>query len=142
MPEAEGEFEDSDVDEGDFGVETWTNRQETSQEKMRMRMLLDSFDESQMARYEIYRRVALNKANVKKLASGVLAQTLPQNISVVIAGSGKVFVGEIVERAREVQASRGHTGPLQPEHLREAYTRYQNDGTHFPRKVKTSIAFR
>lgn len=119
--------ESSDVDEADFGMETFVNYQETSAEKTRLKILLDSFDEQQMARYEVFRRAQLNKINIKRLANNILGQSLPQNIAVVIAGSSKIFVGEIVERARQVQRERGQVGSLTPEHLREAYRQYRQE---------------
>ena len=83
----------------------------------------------------------------------VIQQTLGQQVSMpvaqVVAGFSKVFVGEIVEKgitnhvyptiwraalvliltflAREVQARRGDSGPLSPDHLREAYRMYQQE---------------
>jgi transcription initiation factor TFIID subunit 11 len=127
----EEDAEDSDLDEGDFGNATaaaTVTHQETVAEKMRMRRLLESFDEQQMARYEVFRRVGLNKNAVKRLANHVLNQSVTQNVAVVIAGASKVFVGEIVERARAVQKLRGETGPLSPDCLREAYRQYKQTG--------------
>ena len=43
----------------------------------------------------------------------------------MISGVGKIFVGEIVETALDVMAERGEVGPIGPEHLREAFRRYQ-----------------
>jgi transcription initiation factor TFIID subunit 11 len=63
-------------------------------------------------------------------------------VAQVVAGFSKVFVGEMIERgklkalfmgridhplARAVQARRGDTGPLSPDHLREAYVIYQHE---------------
>jgi transcription initiation factor TFIID subunit 11 len=47
----------------------------------------------------------------------------------VISGFAKVFVGEIVEKARDVQMLKGDEGPLQPEHLREAWRLYKEKGS-------------
>jgi transcription initiation factor TFIID subunit 11 len=80
--------------------------------------------------------------------SQVVQQGLGHQVSTpvaqIVAGFSKVFVGEIVEKgqfvalyslclksnpsgpkARAVQARRGETGPLAPDHLREAYHAYQ-----------------
>ena len=61
----------------------------------------------------------------------MIQQTLGQQVSApvaqIVAGIGKVFVGEIVEKARKVQQKRGETGPLSPDHLREAYRLYQEE---------------
>lgn len=46
----------------------------------------------------------------------------------MISGFAKVFVGEIVEKAREVQELQGDNGPLQPHHLREAWRLYKERG--------------
>jgi transcription initiation factor TFIID subunit 11 len=75
------------------------------------------------------------------LSNQILSQSIPQNIAIVIAGFAKVFVGEIVEGAREVQLLRGDDGPLAPEHLREAWRLYKdrgsrNGGVPESRKVK------
>lgn len=61
----------------------------------------------------------------------VIQQNLGQQISTpvaqVVAGVAKVFVGEIVESARKIQARKGQTGPLSPDDLREAYREYQKE---------------
>ena len=43
----------------------------------------------------------------------------------VVSGVGKIFVGEMVESALEIMDERGESGPIAPEHLREAFRRYQ-----------------
>jgi len=40
---------------------------------------------------------------------------------------GKVFIGEIVERARKIQQEKGVAGPLQSEHLLEAHRLYKEE---------------
>ena len=40
-----------------------------------------------------------------------------------------MFVGEIVEGAKEVQMLQGDEGPLAPEHLREAWRLYKERGS-------------
>lgn len=71
-------------------------------------------------------------------------QQVSQPVAQIVAGVGKVFVGEIVEKgafficmclyrfdlcilppARQVQLGRRESGALTPDHLREAYRMYQ-----------------
>jgi transcription initiation factor TFIID subunit 11 len=47
----------------------------------------------------------------------------------VISGFAKVFVGEIVEMARDVQVLHGDEGALKPEHMREAWRLYKLRGS-------------
>lgn len=71
------------------------------------------------------------------------------NVSQVLAGVAKIFVGEIIEKgvfqsfvrsltnqlvrfthsptAREIQEIQGETGPLTPDHLRKAYRWYVDE---------------
>jgi len=63
------------------------------------------------------------------LSNQILSQSIPQNIAIVISGFAKVFVGEIVEMARDVQMLQGAEGPLAPEHLREAWRLYKLRGS-------------
>jgi transcription initiation factor TFIID subunit 11 len=77
-----------------------------------------------------------------------LGQQVSQPVAQIVAGFAKVFVGEIVEKglcicrlvysrvatltrlpllARAVQTRRGESGPLSPDHLREAYRMYQEE---------------
>lgn len=78
-----------------------------------------------------------------QLIQQTLGQQVSQPVAQIVAGFSKVFVGEIIERgesaefrfcacvdnstARAVQARRGDTGPLSPDHLREAYVIYQQE---------------
>lgn len=101
-------------------------------ERERMKLLLANFDEDQMARYEAFRRANINRNAVKKLANAILNQSISANVSVALSGMSKVLVGDIVERARDVQARYSaiegvEPGPLRPEHLREAWREYKRD---------------
>ncbi|KAG1744704.1 TAFII28-domain-containing protein [Suillus paluster] len=90
-----------------------------SESKDNLKVLMDNFSPGQYERFEAYRRHALPKQAIRK----VIQQTTGQQVSQ--PGVAKVFVGEIVEKARHVQSKRNDTGPLTPDHLREAYRMYQ-----------------
>ena len=89
---------------------------------------MEQFDSDQMARYETFRRANLNKPSVKKVANQVLNQSITANVATVISGFSKVFAGELIERARDIQAQWGDDAPgapLTPEHIREASRRWR-----------------
>ncbi|RPD56837.1 TAFII28-domain-containing protein [Lentinus tigrinus ALCF2SS1-7] len=98
-----------------------------SQSKDNLKVLMDNFSPEQYDRFEAYRRHALPKQAVRKVIQQATGQQVSQPVAQIVAGFSKVFVGEIVEKARSVQARRGETGPLSPDHLREAYRMYQEE---------------
>lgn len=98
-----------------------------SQSKDNLKVLMDNFSPAQYDRFEAYRRNALPKQAIRKVVQQTLGQQVSLPVAQVVAGFGKVFVGEMVEKARAVQTRRGETGPLSPDHLREAYRLYQKE---------------
>ncbi|TFK63950.1 TAFII28-domain-containing protein [Pluteus cervinus] len=98
-----------------------------SQSKDNLKVLMDNFSPAQYERFEAYRRHALPKQAVRKVIQQTTGQQVSQPVAQIVAGFAKVFVGEIVERARAVQARRRERGPLTPDHLREAYRLYQDE---------------
>jgi len=98
-----------------------------SQSKDNLKVLMDNFSPEQYDRFEAYRRHALPKQAVRKVIQQTLGQQVSQPVAQIVAGFSKVFVGEIVEKARKVQERRGEKGPLSPDHLREAYRLYQQE---------------
>ncbi|KAJ7284543.1 hTAFII28-like protein conserved region-domain-containing protein [Mycena rebaudengoi] len=101
-----------------------------SQSKDNLKVLMDNFTPDQYERFEAYRRHALPKQAVRKLIQQTLGQQVSAPVAQIVAGFSKVFVGEMVEKARAVQARRGEHGPLSPDHLREAYRMYQEETGH------------
>ncbi|GAA5851587.1 hypothetical protein JCM9279_006909 [Rhodotorula babjevae] len=122
---AQGEgAEDEDAEDEVFEFsddEFGSNQREAAKQKEDVRVLLDHFDEAQNDRYDTYRRSGLNKGSVKKVVNQVLGQSVSQSIVTVVRGVAKVFVGELVEKARAVNP---HAGSLTPQDLREAYRLY------------------
>ncbi|KAI5891593.1 TAFII28-domain-containing protein [Schizophyllum commune H4-8] len=98
-----------------------------SQSKDNLKVLMDEFSPEQYDRFEAYRRHALPKQAVRKVIQQTVGQQVSQPVAQIVAGFAKVFVGEIVEKARAVQRRRGDTGPLTPDHMREAYRMYQQE---------------
>ncbi|THV80928.1 hypothetical protein D6C85_08716 [Aureobasidium pullulans] len=106
--------------------------------------------------YETWNRIHLKKEVVRRLANQTLSQSVPASVVTTINSYTKIFVGEIVDRAREVQKEwlaaaeklptddkneeafgkdgegeprvrERDRGPLLPDHLREALRRYKYD---------------
>ncbi|KAI0660178.1 hTAFII28-like protein conserved region-domain-containing protein [Cubamyces menziesii] len=98
-----------------------------SQSKDNLKVLMDNLSPAQYDRFEAYRRYALSKQTVRKVIQQTTGQQVSLPVAQIIAGFAKVFVGEMVEKARSVQDRRQETGPLSPDHLREAYRMYQNE---------------
>lgn len=128
------EDEDDEDDEGDGELdlvlgdaEYDEQAKERSEAKEALRLLLDQFTPEQLERYEVYRRSGFQKGSIRKLINHVLQQSCTPNIVVAVRGLAKVFVGEIVESARQVQVEGKHHGPLAPDDVREAYRRYKSD---------------
>lgn len=114
----------------------------TEIEMEKMKLLLANFNDDQMSRYEAFRRANINRSSVKKLANSVLNQSITGNVAVALSGMSKVFVGEIVEKARDVQKLMEPTEydengkeiirPLRPEHLREAWRLFKVESGTVP----------
>ncbi|TPR06975.1 hypothetical protein CAN33_0025260 [Aspergillus niger] len=107
-------------------------------------LLVDAFNPIQSERYDLFKRAKLRKETLRRIVNHALSQSVPASVVTTINGFTKVFAGEIIEKARTVQAERPmstpmgkkdvklppnpHRGQLLPSHLREALRRYKRDG--------------
>ncbi|ODQ49035.1 hypothetical protein PICMEDRAFT_178047 [Pichia membranifaciens NRRL Y-2026] len=67
------------------------------------KLLIDSMDDKQLNRYEFFRRTNLNIGGIKKLINSICGVSVPNDFAKLLGGVGKVFVGDIVEMAKQVQ---------------------------------------
>ncbi|TIB65841.1 hypothetical protein E3P78_00390 [Wallemia ichthyophaga] len=132
-PPKKAEEDDDDEIDDDWMEDDEFERERLQSKKAKedLGILLQHFSPEQLQRYEVYRRAALNKSTIRKLCNQTLNQSVSQNVSIIVSGFSKVFVGEIVEKARQVQQSWGQSGPLSADQIREAHRLYQKDkGAH------------
>ncbi|KAK0547092.1 hypothetical protein OC846_004992 [Tilletia horrida] len=135
--EEEVEEAEADEDEDEDEVESMELRRQNMRENLPY--LIEAMTPEQIDRHDAFRRYGLNRANIKKIINQVTSQSVADNVAVLAAGAAKIFIGEIVERARVVQAAqlerngggargRGRRdadpGPIRPEHIQEAYRLY------------------
>lgn len=95
----------------------------------KMQVLISSFSDRQLNRFETYKRCCFPKSMIKRLMQNVSSgASISQNVVIAMAGISKVFVGEVVEEALDYKSCRGDSGPLLPLHLREAIRRLKRKG--------------
>ncbi|KAF9580976.1 hypothetical protein BGW38_002169 [Lunasporangiospora selenospora] len=141
--EAKDEDDDDHEEEPEYSDDEWN--QEASargRSKDELKALLDCFSDEQLQRYEVYRRSVLSRSTVKKLVATILNQQVTQTMAFVVAGFSKVFVGEMVERAREVMEDWGEMGAIRPEHLREAQRRYKKEEVQRGKGVRVPTGYK
>lgn len=128
--------EDENVEQG--LEEDEMARQELIQRDRSTRMapLMKAMTEEQMDRYSAFRRSYLDKRFVRRLVAHLTRQTVTPQVATLVAGVGKVFIGEIVERARHIRQQRSagqanvaddDAAALRPEILIEALQQYRQD---------------
>ncbi|MCJ1258897.1 hypothetical protein MMC24_006731 [Lignoscripta atroalba] len=103
QPGEEADGEEEEEGEGDEGMVEDGGRVDRVAEKKNLAVLVDAFNSDQADRYDMYRRVKLKKETVRKITNQTLSQSVPPSVITTINGFTKVFIGTLVERAREVQ---------------------------------------
>lgn len=108
-------------------------------DREKMVELLKHFTPEQMNRYECYRRSSLPKLVLKRIFQTITGTILNPNGLIVLAAVGKLFVGELIEMARQVADEQGMSDldEIKPAHVREAHRRMEAEGKMFREPQKT-----
>ncbi|ODM19988.1 hypothetical protein SI65_04974 [Aspergillus cristatus] len=73
-------------------------------EKKNLALLVDAFNPQQSERYDLFKRAKLRKETLRRIVNHALSQSVPASVVTTINGFTKVFAGEVIEKARTVQA--------------------------------------
>jgi transcription initiation factor TFIID subunit 11 len=68
------------------------------------RLLVDAFNPLQSERYDLFKRAKLRKETLRRIVNHALSQSVPASVVTTINGFTKVFAGEMIEKARTIQA--------------------------------------
>ncbi|KAL8936736.1 MAG: hypothetical protein Q9216_004777 [Gyalolechia sp. 2 TL-2023] len=98
--EAEEDDDDADENEGVLGDQ---DKQRKRKEKADLAFLIEHFNHDQLQRYEAMRRIKLRKETVRRIVNQTLSQSVPPAVITGINGYMKLFVGLLIEGARDVQ---------------------------------------
>ena len=100
------EDDEGDIDELVENMDEQERRQaeeEENRQEQRRERLAGTLDKDQENRYNQWRALSLNTTTVKRLVNSIVSQSVTAAPLQAVKIYGKWFVGEIVERAREVQ---------------------------------------
>lgn len=98
----------------------------------RRNILLENMDDTQLARYEFFRRSNLNTGGVRKFVNNAISQNINPDLAKIIAGVGKVFVGEIVEKAKDVQLKEARSQVAQQISYKWDLKEYEEENADWP----------
>ncbi|KAI9898631.1 hypothetical protein N3K66_006991 [Trichothecium roseum] len=98
--------EEDEDDNAEMALEDVVARtQEQKAEEIRLRaMFFSVLDADQEKRYGNWRAAKLPDAVVKRVVNATVSQSVPQMVSTAVKAVTKLFAGEIIEHARQVQA--------------------------------------
>ena len=128
----------ANLDDGNDEDDEMANDEARSADREKMAEMLRYFTPEQMDRYECYRRSSLPKPALRRVFQAVTGTILNPNGLIVLAAVGKLFVGELVELAREIADDEGVSDleEIKPAHVREAHRRMEQSGNLFRAKKK------
>ncbi|KAJ5573815.1 uncharacterized protein N7459_008242 [Penicillium hispanicum] len=95
--------DDDDDDEGELlGREEGTT--DTEAEKKNLAYVPFAIYVLSNTRYDLFKRAKLRKESLRRIVNHALSQSVPASVVTTVNGFTKVFAGEMIEKARTVQA--------------------------------------
>lgn len=67
------------------------------------KLLMSRLDALQNDRYDTYRRTVINKTGLKRLTNQIFPHPLPPDLITILSSISKILMGEIIEKAKDVQ---------------------------------------
>jgi transcription initiation factor TFIID subunit 11 len=74
----------------------------------RQQRLMGAFDDDQVSRYSEFRKFTLPKKDVRRIINQVMSQSSTDKVVETVRWTGKLFVGILIEGARDVQREYAH----------------------------------
>ena len=81
----------------------------------------------QLERFEHWKRSKFPREKMRRLMSEMIGSSTERG-AIVLSGVAKMFVGDLIESARERMTAAGESGPIQPSHIRSAHRQAQRAG--------------
>lgn len=98
--------------------------------------LLKTLHDKELDRYEAFRRSSLSRGKMRKLLMSISGQTInDEKVLIVVCSLAKMFVGELIEEAREMATMEAYEGPLLRAHIHHAYSLMEGEGHVKHRRV-------
>lgn len=132
MDEESNEKEASSVETSSIEYD----EQAQQENRERVQKIIDQMSDEELHRYEAFRRAAFNKNGIRKIVNSVLNQSCNPNFIIAVGGVAKVFIGEMIELAKDIQKEWKDEGALKPSHIHEAYRRLYKTMPHLKAQNK------
>ncbi|KAL8687855.1 MAG: hypothetical protein Q9218_006088 [Villophora microphyllina] len=102
-PLADEPEEDDDEADAEEGVSGEQDKEQKRKDIADLSVLVAAFKPDQNHRYEAMRRTKLRKEVLRRIVNQTVSQSVPPSIVTAISGYTKLWVGTLIERARDIQ---------------------------------------